>query len=114
MHMPAAFMYGFAAMCAMIACAAARWPAMANMLAAAATLIVAAAWDPLNDAGLGIANGRVVEATIDLAAYGSIPFVFGTMLQPRLDVLMLAVLGHAVSKSRLATIVIIVQDARVQ
>ena len=114
MRMQWTTVYTFATLCAVFAGAAARWPAMANMLAAAATLTVAAGWDPLNDAGLGIANGRVVEATIDLAAYGSIPFVFGTMLQPRLDVLMLAVLGHAVSKSRLATIVIIVQDARVQ
>jgi hypothetical protein len=67
-----------------------------SALASAATLLAVAGFDPLNFAGVGMAAGKAAEASTQLAAYGAIPFLVSAVLLPRFDVLMLALLGHAV------------------
>ncbi len=91
-------MFGFGGFYAVMAAAAARCPARANLIAGFATVVTVAVWDPSNDAGLGAANGREMEGSMELAAYGSLPFLFGSVVVPQIEVLTLAMLAHSVRR----------------
>ena len=94
-------MFCFSALCAAFAAIAARCPAYANFFASAVTLIATAGWDPQNFAGGGVSRGAVVEASVDLAGYGALPFIAGSLIVPRIEVLLFAVLGHTVRRTAL-------------
>jgi hypothetical protein len=80
---------------AALALVAARFPAHANLVAAAAVLLSTAAVDPVNDAA---GTGGASNTRVALALYGSIPFVFGTIIVPRFAVLVVALVGHTVRR----------------
>ena len=88
-------MYAFCAIAIASGSAMARWPARADIIASIGVIIATAAFDPTNYAGTGLIS-NAPEATIDLAGYGSLPFVFGSLVAPPLSVLVIAVLGHSV------------------
>jgi hypothetical protein len=81
---------------AALALVAARFPAHANLVAAAAVVLLStAAVDPVNDAA---GTGGASNTRVALALYGSIPFVFGTIIVPRFAVLVVALVGHTVRR----------------
>ena len=88
-------MFAFAVLATVFAAAAARCPTYADHFAAALTLVATAAWDPWNEAAAA-GSGHSVNASLQLAGYGSLPFVFGTLILPRIEVLAVSVVGHTV------------------
>jgi hypothetical protein len=95
-------LFAFGALFASMALGAARCAEYGNILASATSLLVVAGFDPLNDAGTGVARGRELQAGYDLACYGAIPFLMCGVVLPRFDVLILASLVHSVCVSNFA------------
>lgn len=83
---------------AVMAGAAACCPQYANVLAGATALIATATFDPLNDGGQGYIGGDKPEASLELVAYGAFPFVYCSVVMPRLDILVAATIGHSVRR----------------
>jgi hypothetical protein len=85
---------------AIVALAAARFPAYANLLSAATAVVSVAAFDPNGIMGAAAALPHCSmpsETSFWTAAFAAVPFLIGAVLAPRLSFLALSVLAHSVS-----------------
>lgn len=101
-HTVAPVLFAFGTCLTVMAVAAARCPSYSSLLASIVSVVTMVGFDPYNDAASGLVSGRIPEGSLDLAAYGALPFLFSVVLLPRFDVLALACLGHAVRARVLA------------
>jgi hypothetical protein len=81
---------------AVITLAALRFPAYGNLLSTLTALITVAAFDPYNAAGAAV-SACTNDASFWTAAYGSVPFVIGAVLFPRIEIVFVCGIVHSVS-----------------